>query len=77
VHNYDAATDWFAVSESQYEEIIQYVNKDHSYNLAFHSCTGFALDIAKLAGVELPYKDWFFSNPQDLADAIERIHSER
>ncbi|MFA5143946.1 MAG: LamG-like jellyroll fold domain-containing protein [Candidatus Omnitrophota bacterium] len=74
--NYSESTEWYTVTEQQYWQIYHdFVDEvlyetSHTYHLGANNCTDYALDIARELGIELPYADGAYSNPQRFSDAL-------
>ena len=72
LHPFDVATDWIEISSDKFDAILGTFTTGGQYSLATSNCTTFVLDVAKTAGIYLPYQPLIFANPQGLADAIEK-----
>ena len=76
VHHYHESTQWYVISASDYVEIQAYLDEDvyentHLwYNLASNNCTDLALNVAAKLGIDLPYEDGAYSNPQSFANTL-------
>ena len=71
-HAFDVQTNWMEITPEVYNQIMTYKNQEQVYNLHRSNCAGFALEIAKIGGLNVNYDPWVYPNPQDLTDAIEK-----